>query len=123
VISYGEVCAGRRKETSLHKLGTALVVAVILALMASTWAVFEARKSASNLSRLIDEDVVPLGRMHELAILVRPARATRARCYTAGTRCSRSDCASYTARDEHEPGMRPRPPHMDASVQPRIVEA
>jgi PAS domain S-box-containing protein len=54
----------------LHRLGTALVVAVVLALVASAWAVFGVRKSAANLTQLINEDVVTLSSMHELAIQV-----------------------------------------------------
>lgn len=67
MISYREVCAGRRKETSLHRLGATLVVAVVLALMASAWAGLEVRESANDLGQLIDEGIVTLSQMHELA--------------------------------------------------------
>jgi PAS domain S-box-containing protein len=57
-----------RQETALHKLGAALVVTIVLALLASAQAVIEVRSTASNLEQLLQQDVATLSSMHELAV-------------------------------------------------------
>jgi PAS domain S-box-containing protein len=52
----------------LHKLGAALVVTVVLALLASAWAILDARHTSEQVRRLQSEDIATLSDIHLLAL-------------------------------------------------------